>query len=102
MEQSLSGKYGEPWTLYSSIDAYNSDVSLLDGSFFRIDQIRLDYALPLRKVRLDLFASLENWFLFTKYPGSDPELALAWDCLGLETAAYPSTRRTVFGLKVGF
>ena len=102
MEQSLSGKYGEPWTLYSSIDAFNSDVSLLDGSFFRIDQIRLDYALPLRKVRLDLFASLENWFLFTKYPGSDPELALAWDGLGLETANYPSTRRTVFGLKVGF
>lgn len=80
-----------------------SERSILDAPFFRIDQIRLDYTLPLRnKVRLNLFASLENWFLFTRYGGSDPELALAWDGLGVETARYPSTRRTLFGLAIGF
>lgn len=52
-------------------------------------------------MRLNLFASLENWFLFTRYGGSDPELALAWDGLGVETAGYPSTNRTLFGLAIG-
>lgn len=81
---------------------FNSVASVLDASFFRIDQLRLDYTLPLRGVRLNFFASLENWFLLTKYPGTDPELALHWDGLGTETATYPSTRRTLFGVKVGF
>ena len=76
--------------------------SLHSGSFFRIDQIRLDYTLPLKNFSLNCFASLENWFLFTKYPGSDPELALALKKIGVETASYPSTRRTLFGLSIGF
>lgn len=72
------------------------------GDFFRIDQIRLDYTLPIRRASLNLFASLENWFLFTKYPGSDPELSMIWNSIGVETASYPSTRRTIFGLSVSF
>ncbi len=79
-----------------------TDAGVFDASFFRIDQMRLDYTLPLLNARLNLFASLENWFLFTKYPGTDPELALAWKGLGKETATYPSTRRTIFGLSISF
>ena len=96
------------------------EFGVLDASFFRIDQLRLDYTLPLKNVRLNLFASLENWFLFTKYPGTDPEQALAWNVrelytngvtytprltgsfIGVETANHPSTRRTVFGVSVNF
>ena len=86
-----------------SISWIRSENCILSASFFRLDQVRLDYTLPLRSsARLNLFASLENGFLLTKYPGSDPELALAWNGLGVETAAYPSTRRTVFGLRIGF
>ena len=86
-----------------SISWIRSENCILSASFFRLDQVRLDYTLPLRSsVRLNLFASLENGFLLTKYPGSDPELAMAWNGLGVETAAYPSTRRTVFGLRIGF
>jgi TonB-dependent SusC/RagA subfamily outer membrane receptor len=76
--------------------------AVLPASHFRIDQIRLDYTLPVRKVRLNFFASMENWLLFTKYPGSDPELALSWDNIGIESAEYPSTRRTLFGVSVDF
>ena len=79
-----------------------TEYALHDGSFFRIDQIRLDYTLPVHKVRVNLFASMENWFLFTKYPGSDPELALSIKGFGKEAAAYPSTRRTLFGLSISF
>lgn len=106
---------------FYSLDVFaNSEYSILDASFFRIDQIRLDYTLPLKNVRMNLFASLENWFLFTKYPGSDPEQALAWNVreqnagnvtytprltgsrIGEETANHPSTRRTIFGLSINF
>ncbi len=91
------------WTgnLYTA-DFTKSQYSILPGDFFRIDQIRLDYALPLKKVNLNFYASLENWFLFTDHPGSDPEMALAWDGIGVETAYHPSTRRTIFGLSLSF
>ncbi len=80
----------------------NTEYALHSASFFRIDQIRLDYTLPVQKARLNFFASLENWFLFTKYPGSDPELALTLKSFEKETAYYPSTRRTIFGVSVDF
>ena len=80
-----------------------SDRSLWDGSFFRIDQIRLDYSLPIKgKVSAALYASLENWFLFTDYPGTDPEMSLSWGSLGIETARFPTTKRLIFGINVGF
>ena len=102
---------------YFMSDFEFSEYGILDSSFFRVDQLRLDYTLPLRNIRLNLFASLENWLLFTKYPGTDPELALAWNnqelangytprpiasFIGVETANLPSTRRTIFGLSVEF
>ena len=92
------GKYA----IVDGPDFLRSPYSVLDASFFRIDQIRLDYAFPFHGVRLDLFASMENAFLFTRYPGTDPELALAWQGFGYESATYPSTRRMLFGVKVGF
>ena len=97
-ESNPAGKY---WTIYGN-EFLRSPYSVFDGSFFRIDQLRLDYTLHIRGIRLNLFASLENWFLFTEYPGTDPELALAWQGFGYESATYPSTKRTLFGLKVGF
>ena len=107
----------EEMRIYSSNEFLRSEYTVLDASFFRIDQLRLDYTLPLKNVRMNLFASLENWFLFTKYPGSDPEQALAWNVLelktddtprptrsfiGIERANHPSTRRTIFGLSIDF
>ena len=89
--------------LISSNAILSSNHSILDGSFFRIDQIRLDYSLPIKaQFSAVIFASMENWFLFTDYPGSDPEMSLAWDSIGVETARFPSTKRFVFGLKLGF
>ena len=82
-----------------SSDFARSDYSVLDASFFRIDQIRLDYIF---RSNLRLYASLDNWFLFTRYPGSDPEMALTQESFGLETATYPTSKRVVFGLEVGF
>ena len=81
-----------------------SSAALLNASFFRIDQIRLDYTLPIKRFNgaINMFASLENYFLFTSYPGSDPEYLLDWDNSGVETGSYPSTKRIVTGLKISF
>ena len=94
------GRLQSPYGIYN--DLAETEYAVHSGSFFRIDQIRLDYTLPVKNVNIDIFASLENWFLFTKYPGSDPELALALKKMGTESATYPSTRRTLFGLSVNF
>ena len=83
-------------------DLRNIEYAVHSGNFFRIDQVRLDYTLPVQKAQLNIFASLENWFLFTRYPGSDPELALTINSFERETAYYPSTRRTILGLSLSF
>ena len=83
-----------------SLSYRDSSAMLFNASFFRIDQIRLDYTLPLKSFNMDLFASLENFILFTKYPGSDPEYTLKWENAGTEHFANPSTRRIVFGVKI--
>ena len=86
-----------------------SDAYVFDGDFFKIKQIQLGYTLPARltkKVfvdRLRLYASLDDWFCFTKYPGLDPEVsASVTGGMGVDYGNYPSTRKTVFGLSITF
>ena len=91
-----------------SHDFLYSDAALFDGSFFKVDRIRLSYAVPalsrwhLPAGAVRLHASLENGILSTSYPGSDPEAALAWGRLGTESGLYPAVRRWVFGVSVDF
>ena len=58
-----------------------SSAMVYDGSFFKIKQIQLGYTLPkslINKVFLSharIYASLDDFFTFSKYPGFDPEAA---------------------------
>ena len=86
-----------------------SDAYVFSGDFFKIKQIQLGYTLPARltkKVfvdRLRIYASLNDWFCFTKYPGLDPEVsASVLGGMGVDYGNYPSTRKTVFGLSITF
>ena len=93
------------YPLYSYNGSWPITSTLLHkASFFRIDQIRLDYTLPVKRYKgfVNLFVSLENYFLFTSYPGSDPEYLLNWENAGNDSYAYPSTKRIVTGLKLSF
>ena len=100
-EYNVKGQYPRVSPLLQGSDFYLSSAMVHDGSFFRIDQIRLQYRLPVRRLHahVRLFASLENFFLLTSYPGSDPEYNLSWDNPGFDRGSYPSTRRVVFGVK---
>lgn len=101
-ENNRTGQYPRPATVPMGNSFYASSAMLHDGSFFRIDQIRLQYRLPIRRLHTNvrLSAALENFFLFTKYPGSDPEYNLSWENPGFDRGIYPSTRRIVFGVNI--
>lgn len=118
---SLKSLYDQRWTpsnpnaKYAKPSISNADHYLLsnhlvfDGSFFRIKQIQLGYTIPSnlsKKLFVDkcrLYASLDNWFLFTKYPGMDPEASASTTSgMGVDYGNYPTTRKAVFGLTLTF
>jgi TonB-linked SusC/RagA family outer membrane protein len=90
----------------SEIDSYNIE----KGSFLRIRNISLGYRLPqhwLKRCRLRsaaLGVSAENYFLFTKYKGYDPE-ASSFDGdfnQGVDLYQYPKAKTLAFTLNVTF
>ena len=86
----------------------SSSAMVFDGSYFKIKQIQLGYTLPdsiSEKVKMHgvrLYASLENFFTFTKYIGYDPEVAGAGSSCGMDYGMYPNPRKVLFGLTVSF
>jgi len=91
-------------------DAFSSDLTIFDGSYFKIKQIQLGYTLPsviTKKIHISnlrVFTSLDNFFTFTKYIGLDPEAASANNSssLGIDMGTYPTARQTVLGVNLSF
>lgn len=75
------------------------DMYLEDMSFLKIRNIQVGYTLPYKLTkrcgieRLRFYATLENFFTFTKFVGLDPEV------YGM---GYPSMRQAVFGINLTF
>jgi len=93
-----------------SKDAYSSDLTIFDGSYFKIKQIQLGYTLPnsvtskIHISNLRVFTSLENFVTFTKYIGLDPEAASAntSNSLGIDMGTYPTAKQVIFGINLSF
>ena len=87
-----------------------SDASVFDGSYFKIKQIQLGYSFPkkvLDKIHLSrarAYVSLDDFLSFTKYPGLDPESSSvnATSGIGIDSGAYPTSKKVVFGLNLTF
>ena len=86
-----------------------SSAMVYDGSFFKIKQIQLGYTLPkslINKVFLSharIYASLDDFFTFSKYPGFDPEAATnATSGMGIDKGGYPTSKKVVLGLNLEF
>lgn len=86
-----------------------SDALVYDGSYFKIKQIQLGYSFPkqwLKKIsvgNLRLYGSLDDFFVFTQYPGFDPEAASnSTSGMGVDKGAYPCSKKVVFGLNIEF
>ncbi|HUR11954.1 MAG TPA: TonB-dependent receptor [Flavitalea sp.] len=78
---------------------------LEDGSFIRLDNVTLGYALPtftkyIRSSRI--YATVQNVFTLTKYSGVDPELNLSGLSPGIDEGIYPKTRTFTLGVNVNF
>lgn len=93
-----------------NMDKYQiSDALVYDGSFFKIKQIQLGYIVPQKwtnKLYMEnfrIYASLDDFFCFTKYPGFDPEVAVnATSGMGIDKGAYPSAKKVVIGFNITF
>ena len=81
---------------------------VMDASYLKIKQIQLGYNFPknfLNKILIDqfrIYASLDDWFTFTKYPGFDPEIVGVGASMGVDKGNYPTSKKVVFGVNVTF
>lgn len=79
---------------------YVSTIQYYNGTYVRVRDITLGYTLPsvlTKKAfieRLRFYASVQNPFLFTSFPGTDPEGARGLD--------YPNVRTFMFGANISF
>jgi hypothetical protein len=94
----------------NDIDKYvDSSAMIYDGSYFKFKQIQLGYTLPknlIKKVGIShtrVYASLDDFFTITKYPGFDPEAsANATTGMGVDKGAYPTSKKVVLGFNIEF
>ncbi|MDD6253812.1 MAG: SusC/RagA family TonB-linked outer membrane protein [Candidatus Cryptobacteroides sp.] len=87
---------------------YLSTASVINGSYFKIKQIQLGYTFPAKwmsKIKVEnlrIYASLDDFFVFTKYPGLDPEVTGIGNALGVDKGSYPNSRKIVAGVSITF
>ena len=79
---------------------YLSNYFVQDGSYFRMDNIRLSYLFDniiSDKVSLSISATVNNAFVITRYKGLDPEIHG-----GIDNRIYPRPRVYVLGINLQF
>lgn len=116
--------YGDRWTsthtqatmpsaVYQLNDPrfYNSSAFVYDASYFKIKQIQLGYTLPKRLLKkidaesIRAYVSLDNFFTFTSYPGSDPEINASSNtssAMAIDYGGYPMSKSISFGFNITF
>ena len=96
--------------IWNSKEFWSSSAVVFPGDYFKIKQIQLGYTLPMkwtRKIMIDnlrFYVSMDDWFVFTKYPGFDPETASTGSStgMGLDKGSYPNAKKLLFGVNVSF
>ena len=96
--------------IWDQTDFWSSDATVFKGDYFKIKQIQLGYTLPkkwLNKIFISsmrLYASMDDWFVITNYPGFDPETASTGGTSGrgLDKGSYPNAKRLLFGVNISF
>ena len=83
---------------------YTSSASVFDGSYFKIKQIQLGYTFPQKWMKtikvsnLRVYASLDDFFTFSDYPGFDPEVTN----MGIDKGTFPTSKKVVAGVSITF
>ena len=89
---------------------WSSSAAIFDGSYFKIKQIQLGYTLPQKFTKKFLvnnfrvYASLDDFFTISNYPGCDPETATAGtgSSAGYDAGSYPTMKKVIFGVNITF
>ena len=100
-----------PTTTDNNRNTRMSDRFIEDGSYLRLQNVRMAYQLPVkftkkyRVERMKLYVNAQNLYTFTKYTGYDPEIgAFNQDPLlqNVDMGRYPTPRVFTFGVDVDF
>lgn len=82
-----------------------SDRWIEDGSYLRLQNVSLNYRLPLKKLKqtFDVFVVGQNLVTLTKYLGLDPEFSLGDSPLlrGIDVGMTPQPKAVYAGIKIG-
>ncbi len=88
-----------------------SDRIVEDGSYLRIQNVKLAYSLPqqlletIKVKKVQLYGSVQNLYTFTDYKGYDPEVGSYNQnslFMGIDNGRYPTPRTYTFGLNIEF
>lgn len=86
---------------------WGSNMVVFDGSYFKIKQIQVGYTIPKKLAQkafmnnLRVYVSFDDWFVFTKYKGLDPEASAGTtSAIGVDKGAYPTYRKLLFGFNL--
>lgn len=105
-----NGMIPKPRMLPNTVQDFGSSYWVEDGSFVRIQNIRLGYNLPkslMEKLKLSnikLYVNMENVYVFSDYLGYDPEGSTyqSGSMVGFDYGAYPNPFTGTIGLNVSF
>ncbi|MBN2814585.1 MAG: TonB-dependent receptor, partial [Bacteroidales bacterium] len=102
------------WSTKSN-NARPSSRFLEDGSYLRLKNVQLGYAIPDKALRIiglsqaRVYVSGTNLLTLTKYPGLDPEMTVSDNAknegdnaAGIDWGTYPSAMTVMFGLDITF
>ncbi|MDR1201907.1 MAG: TonB-dependent receptor [Tannerellaceae bacterium] len=87
---------------------YVSDAQIFKGDYFKLKQLQIGYTLPsnlTKKISIDnlrIYASCENLFTITNYPGFDPEIMNSGNNIGIDAGRYPNNRNYILGVNLTF
>lgn len=97
--------------VYNDNSAYNyqgSDRFVEDGSFLRFQNLQISYNFPKKKLKnwginlLQIYASMNNLFCWTKYSGVDPEITPgAWG-IATDKSQTPRSKSFTATINIGF
>ena len=86
--------------------AISSDRNIYDGSFLRLKNINIGYNFNFSEDRnMRLYISGQNLFVWTDYPGYDPEVRTYTknpQKRGVDFGTYPGTKSLLIGLKFNY
>ena len=97
--------------VYDDASAYNyqgSDRYVEDGSFLRFQNLQISYSFDKKKIKkygltnLQLYASMNNLFCWTRYSGVDPEKSEGGWGVATDDMQTPRAKSFTASLQIGF